>query len=307
MSIMVLLWGLLLYPVAVFPAGCQAKALPLSPSSLESYKQLSTLSPLSCRNLLPKSLPGFNHLAPLPRYLISLALYITLEQAGCPTEAHTLQQQLYRLGGVKATETLIQQLQGLQGKRRERKSDWVLFSILQLLGRRTERPGRAPRSLSTAECVSEKERQVHSVVQFLPQVGSYYNLGTAFYYAAQNCTTQAWERGQEAALDLGYDFLIGLMGITGGPGGLVAGVALKPILKSGVQSLIEYYYNNKEEAGSPSLSTDGSWQDYSIATIVGSNWKDYGVTPSMDISKPRSAEVTEATSLWSWMPFQNWG
>ncbi|XP_068935682.1 apolipoprotein F [Petaurus breviceps papuanus] len=305
MPVMVLLCGFLLYPVAAFPVGSQPKTLSLPPSSLES--QLPTLTPLSCWNLTPESLPHFNRLDPLPRYLISLALYITLEQGGCPTDAHALRQKLYRLGGVKATETLIQQLQDLPVNRTERKSNWVLFSILQFLGRRTERSGRAPRSLSNADCVYEKEQQVHGIMQFVPQVGSYYNLGTAFYYAAQNCTAQAWERAREGALDLGSDFLVGLMGTMGGPGGLVAGLALKPVVKSGVQRLIEYYYSNKDESESPLPGTDQSWQDWRT-TEMDSSWKrGHGVTPTMVRSSHMTDEVTEATSLWNWGSFKVWG
>ncbi|XP_051856248.1 apolipoprotein F isoform X2 [Antechinus flavipes] len=175
MSVLMLLCGFLLYPVTA--AGSQPKTLPPGPPTLDP--QAPIVNPLSCWDLLPESLPDFNHLAPLPRYLISLALYIPLEQAGCPTDAHNLRQQLNRLGGVKATETLLQQLQGLPRDKKDKKSDWVLFSILQLLGRRTERLGRSGRiirSLSATDCVSEKEQRVHSIIQFLPQVGSYYNL-----------------------------------------------------------------------------------------------------------------------------------
>ncbi|XP_027710899.1 apolipoprotein F [Vombatus ursinus] len=266
MPVMVLLFDfLLLYTVAALPAGSQP---PLPPSSLESQPPI--LSPVSCWKLMPESLPNFNRLDPLPRYLISLSLYISLEQAGCPTDARALRQQLYRLGGVEATETLIQQLHGLQEGSRERKSDWVLFSILQLLGS-AERLGRAPRSLSLADCVYEKEQRVYNVMRFLPQVGSFYNLGTAFYYAAQNCTAQAWDRGQEAAVDLGYDFLLGLMGTTGGPAGLIASLALKPVVKSGIQRLIEYY-SNKEGSGSPPPGTDQSWQkDWRTTTEIGNS------------------------------------
>ncbi|XP_051856246.1 apolipoprotein F isoform X1 [Antechinus flavipes] len=157
MSVLMLLCGFLLYPVTA--AGSQPKTLPPGPPTLDP--QAPIVNPLSCWDLLPESLPDFNHLAPLPRYLISLALYIPLEQAGCPTDAHNLRQQLNRLGGVKATETLLQQLQGLPRDKKDKKSDWVLFSILQLLGRRTERLGRSGRiirSLSATDCVSEKEQ-----------------------------------------------------------------------------------------------------------------------------------------------------
>ncbi|KAM8977918.1 apolipoprotein F isoform 2-T2 [Sarcophilus harrisii] len=300
MRVLMLLCGFLLCPITALPAGSQPKTLPPPPPTLDP--QAPIVSPLSCWDLLPESLPDFNHLAPLPRYLVSLALYTPLEQAGCPTDAHHLRQQLNRLGGVKATETLLRQLQGLPGNKRDKKSDRVLFSILQLLGSRTERPGRSGRtmrSLSAPDCVSEKEQRVHSIIRFLPQVGSYYNLGTAFYYAALNCTAQAWERGQEAGLDLGYDFLVGLMGVVGGPVGIVAGVALRPVVKSEARKLIEYYSSSKALG-----STAPSWQDWGVSPETGSSAKeDYGVSSGTPVADP----VTEAASLWDWGPFKIWG
>ncbi|XP_056653862.1 apolipoprotein F [Monodelphis domestica] len=302
MSGMVLLCCFLLCPIMALPGRSQPK----DPLSRES--QLPILSPLPCRSLLPGSLPSFSRLDPLPRFLISLPLYLTLERAGCPADAHALRQQLYRLGGVKATETLLRQLRDLRGHGREKNNHWVLFSILQLLGRGNKKSGRVSRSLSRAHCFDEKEQQVHSVIHFLPQLGRYYNLGTAFYYAAQDCSAQAWDRGQEAALDLGYDFLIGLSGITGGPGGVVASVALRPVFKAGVQRLIQYY-SNKEEASSPSPSTDQRWQkDWRIATEMGSSWqKSQEVTPTVGRGKHVDDEVTQGTSLWNWVSFKSWG
>ncbi|XP_044534513.1 apolipoprotein F [Gracilinanus agilis] len=301
MSGMVLLCCFLLCPITALPGRSQPK----DPLSLES--QLPILGSLPCRDLLPVSLPSFSHLAPLPRYLISLPLYITLERAGCPFDAHALRLQLYRLGGVKVTEMLIRQLRDLRGHGREKKSNQVLFSILQLLGRRNKRLGRASRSLSMADCFDEKEQQVHSVIHFMPQLGSYYNLGTAFYYAAQDCSAQAWDRGQEAALDLGYDFLIGLSGITGGPAGVMASVVLRPVFKAGVQRLIQYY-SKTEESSSPSPGTDQSWQKaWRITTEAGSSWKKgQEVTPTVGYGEHMD-EVTESTSLWNWVFFKSWG
>ncbi|XP_074126107.1 apolipoprotein F [Sminthopsis crassicaudata] len=302
MPVLMLLCGFLLYPVA---AGSQPKTLPLPPPTLDPQPPI--LSPLSCGDLLPESLPHFNHLAPLPRYLVSLALYIPLEQAGCPTDARNLRQQLHGLGGVKATETLLRQLHGLPGDKRDRKSERALLSMLQLLGRRPQRPGRSARtarSLSAPHCISEKEQRVHSIIQLLPQVGSYYNLGTAFYYAALNCTAQAWERGQEAGLDLGYDLLVGLMGVVGGPVGVAAGVVLRPVVKSEARRLIEYYYSNKEELASPPLSPGPSGQDWGLTPGAGGRpTEDHG--PSS--SELGAEEVTEAPSLWSWRSFSIWG
>lgn len=217
----------------------------LPPSQLGS--QPPTSDPLSCQALLPKSLPGFTHMPPLSKFLVGLALRNALEEAGCWADVRALQLQLYRFGGVEATQALIRHLQELQKGGR---ADWkvsvnALSSALQLLAWEQAGPKRVKRSLSNMDCENEQEQRVHNVVELLPAVGTYYNLGTALYYAIKNCTDKAKERGRDGAIDLGYDLLMTMVGMSGGPTGAVITAALKPALKAGVQRLIRYYHDEK--------------------------------------------------------------
>ncbi|XP_012383590.2 apolipoprotein F [Dasypus novemcinctus] len=251
MPVELLLCYLLLQSVEAISHGNQTEAPRHFPSSLGSQSPSS--GPLFCQDLLPKSLPGFTHMALLPRFLVGLALRNALEAAGCRLEARALQFRLYRQGGVKATQVLTRQLQGLQKGRStgSRESTEALVAALQLWAWQQPGPGRARRSLTTARCASEQEQRVHKIVQLLPVVATYYNLGTALYYATQNCSDAAKERGQDGAIDLTYDLLMAMAGLSGGPTGLLLSSALKPAVKAGVQQLIQYYY---EEEPSSSLS-----------------------------------------------------
>lgn len=238
--------------------------------------QLPSSDSFSCQFLLPESLPGFTHMPPLPKFLVGLALRNALEEAGCQAEVWALQRQLYRLGGVVATEALIRHLQELQ---KDGHGDWkvsvdALSSALQLLA--WEQPGlkRVQRSLSQPDCENEQEQSVHDVVGLLPAVGTYYNLGTALYYAIRNCPDKAKERGQDGAIDLGYDLLMAMVGTSGGPAGVVIIAALKPAMMAGVQRLIQYYYDEKE-ASTPQpkktldvTSDSSALEEMTMATLV---------------------------------------
>uniref|UniRef100_A0A8C3HKF8 Apolipoprotein F n=1 Tax=Chrysemys picta bellii TaxID=8478 RepID=A0A8C3HKF8_CHRPI len=94
---------------------------------------------------------------------------------------------------------------------------------------------------SPEACSSTRERKVHGILEWVPVVSTYYNVGTSIYYAFQNCTELAKERGIEAALDLSYDALLGLLGTAGGNLGVGIAVGLKPAVKVGVRSLISYF------------------------------------------------------------------
>lgn len=260
MPVELLLCYLLLHSVDAIPYREQTNVSMHLSSSLGSPPVFS--DSLHCQTLLPKSLPGFAHMAPLSKFLVGLALRNALEEAGCQPDAWALQLQLYRWGGVNATQGLIHYLQGLQKGRstESRVSVKALASILQLLAR--EQPGqkRVRRSFSTKDCENEHEQDVHNVIRLLPGVGTYYNLGTAFYYAIQNCSDKAKERGQDGAIDLGYDLLMTMAGLSGGPTGLVISAALKPALKAGVQQLIQYYYDEKEtNIPQTETSKEGLW------------------------------------------------
>ncbi|XP_006987413.4 apolipoprotein F [Peromyscus maniculatus bairdii] len=237
---------LLLCPVDAVSYSEPTSPSTMPPPSALGY-QLPSSDPLSCQILLPKHLPGFTHMPPLPKFLVGLALRNALEEAGCQADAWALQLQLYRLGGVEATQALIHHLQELH---KSGHSDWqvsvdALTSALQLLAWEQPGPKRVQRSFSDVDCDNEQEQSVHDLVQLLPGVGTYYNLGTAFYYATQSCSDKAKERGQDGAIDLGYDLLMAMVGLSGGPAGVVISAALKPAMKAGVQRLIRYYYDEE--------------------------------------------------------------
>uniref|UniRef100_A0A8C9BN61 Apolipoprotein F n=1 Tax=Phocoena sinus TaxID=42100 RepID=A0A8C9BN61_PHOSS len=248
-----LLCCFLLHAVDAISYGNQTNVLVHLHSSLGSW--LPSSAPLSCRALLPKSLPGFTHMALLPKFLVGLPLMIALENAGCQADVRVLQLQLYRQGSVKATQILIRHLQELEKSRSTGTGVSVdaLASALQLLAREHPDPERARRSLSIKDCEQEREQSVHNVVQLLPGVGTFYNLGTALYYAVQNCSDKAKERGQDGVIDLGYELLMAMAGLSGGPTGVMISTALKPIVKSGVQQVIQYY--NEREVNSPPPET----------------------------------------------------
>ncbi|TFK02912.1 arginase-1 [Platysternon megacephalum] len=108
---------------------------------------------------------------------------------------------------------------------------------------------------SPGACGSTRERKVHGVLQWVPVVSTYYNVGTSIYYAFQNCPALAKERGLEAALDLSYDALLVLMGGAGGNLGLGVGLELKPAVKVGVRSLINYFRQVEASAPPPPSSS----------------------------------------------------
>lgn len=91
----------------------------------------------------------------------------------------------------------------------------ALVSALQLMAKEQPGPERALRSLTSKDCENEQEQDVHNIAQLLPGVGTYYNLGTVLYYAAQNFSEKAKERGQDGVIDLGYDLLMTMIGLSG--------------------------------------------------------------------------------------------
>ncbi|XP_044277859.1 apolipoprotein F [Varanus komodoensis] len=100
-------------------------------------------------------------------------------------------------------------------------------------------------------CFSAKEQNVHSVLEWVPGVSTYYNFGTSIYFAIQGCTHLAKERAIEGAMDLGYDALISLTGGVGGIG-TIGGFALKPLYKIGVRNLASYFSQGEDSYSVPS-------------------------------------------------------
>ncbi|XP_053154257.1 apolipoprotein F [Hemicordylus capensis] len=92
------------------------------------------------------------------------------------------------------------------------------------------------------DCLSEREHNVHSIVEWVPGVSTFYNFGTSIYYATQDCTDLAKERALEGVMDLGFDML-GAM--TGGASSIL-GLGVSVGAKAGVRSLINYYRQQKE-------------------------------------------------------------
>ncbi|XP_038234203.1 apolipoprotein F isoform X2 [Dermochelys coriacea] len=111
------------------------------------------------------------------------------------------------------------------------------------------------RRRSPEACSSKREQKVHGMLEWVPLVSTYYNVGTSIYYAFQNCTELAKERGLEAALDLSYDVLLGLVGGAGGSLGFGVGMGLKPAIKVGVRSLISYFRQVEPSAALPTSSS----------------------------------------------------
>ncbi|KAH0629175.1 hypothetical protein JD844_011045 [Phrynosoma platyrhinos] len=97
------------------------------------------------------------------------------------------------------------------------------------------------------DCASERERQVHAVMEWLPVLSTFYNFGTSIYYATQDCTDLAKDRAVEGAMDLGYDALVAMTG--GAGGGIAIGIsaAVKPGVKAGMRYLIDYFSQQQEE------------------------------------------------------------
>ncbi|XP_010642977.3 apolipoprotein F [Fukomys damarensis] len=253
--------------------------------------------PFSCQALLPKSLPGFTHMALLPKFLVGLALRNALEEAGCQADLRTLELQLYRWGGLKATQLLIRHLQGLQkgGSTDSSVSLEALASALRLLAK--EHWKRVRRSPHTKDCENTREESVHNVIRLLPGVGTYYSMGTALYYAIQNCLDKAKERGKDGVIDLGYDLLIYMAGMSGGPMGVAVSASLKPALKAGIERLIQYYYEEKA-AGTlqPATSRAELWTTSSVSD------SEETVTTA-----PLTSQEASPAPYWEWALFNSHG
>ncbi|KAG2468343.1 uncharacterized protein apof [Polypterus senegalus] len=93
------------------------------------------------------------------------------------------------------------------------------------------------RSLQS-ECIDQTEEKVSRVVEWIPAVSTLYNLGTAVYYAAAQCTEVAKERAILLAVDVGTDALMAITGGTAGIAGYAVGAGVKTSLKAGIKYLM---------------------------------------------------------------------
>uniref|UniRef100_A0A493SS21 Apolipoprotein F n=1 Tax=Anas platyrhynchos platyrhynchos TaxID=8840 RepID=A0A493SS21_ANAPP len=186
---------------------------------------------VSCRALHPEALPGFQRLPPQPRALARAALALALSGASCGPEAEAAALGLQRELGTPAATALLRGLARLRDTPSPRALP-LLFT-----------PGR-PRARRDGEddaCSPPGEREAHRVLEWVPGVSVFYNLGTSIYFAFQGCEVLASERALEMAQDLGYAGLAALTAGAGGPVVMGLGLGLQPGLKAGVRALFGYF------------------------------------------------------------------
>ncbi|NXT34193.1 APOF protein, partial [Pelecanoides urinatrix] len=100
-------------------------------------------------------------------------------------------------------------------------------------------------------CNPPGEWEAHRVLEWVPGVSTFYNLGTSLYYAFHGCEALASTRALEVAEDLGYAGLAALTAGTGGPAALGLQLGLQPGLKAGVRALIGYFTSDREPPPAP--------------------------------------------------------
>uniref|UniRef100_A0A8C4XVL0 APOF protein n=1 Tax=Falco tinnunculus TaxID=100819 RepID=A0A8C4XVL0_FALTI len=198
----------------------------------------------SCQDLRPDALPGFPRL-PLPlRALARAALALALSGAACGPQAEAevlaLSQELGPTMAAALLRGLVQP--GVSAPPR-----------LCVVPTRLQRPTASTPPTPTDEdaCDPPGEREAHEVLEWVPGVSTFYNLGTSLYYAFQGCEVVASTRALEVAEDLGY---AGLAAITAGAGSPVAlglQLGLQPGLKAGVRALIGYFTADEDPPPAP--------------------------------------------------------
>ncbi|KAK4807293.1 hypothetical protein QYF61_006354 [Mycteria americana] len=100
-------------------------------------------------------------------------------------------------------------------------------------------------------CNPPGEQEAHRVLEWVPGVSTFYNLGTSLYYAFQGCEALASTRALELAEDLGYAGLAAIAASAGGPVALGLQLGLQPGLKAGVRALISYFTSDGDPPPAP--------------------------------------------------------
>ncbi|NXC92137.1 APOF protein, partial [Cercotrichas coryphoeus] len=223
---------------------------------------------IPCQTLGPHTLPGFSRLPPLPRGLARAALALALRGAGCAPQAEAEALELAQELGTPTATALLRGLARLPGAPAPRPLALLLLGLARPGGSacvgptrfQTEptpptrrfpgvRPCRRRREDEAADaCSPAGEREAHQVLEWVPGVSIFYNLGTSVYFAFQGCKAAASTRALEAAEDLGYAGLAALTGGLGGPVAMGVQMGLQPGIKAGVRALIGYFTS----AGEPS-------------------------------------------------------
>ncbi|XP_036255642.2 apolipoprotein F-like, partial [Molothrus ater] len=240
---------------------------------------------LPCQSLHPHHLPGFSRLPALPRGLARAALTLALLKAGCAPQAEAETLELARDVGTATAAALLRGLARVPGTPTPRPLALLLLRLALSPGgsacadppvpgtepplnrdsaEPTPPPSREKRELPRVQpcggavrrrrrededaCSPAGEREAHRVLEWVPGVSIFYNLGTSVYFAFQGCEATASTRALEAAEDLGYAGLAALTGGLGGPVAMGVQLGLQPGLKAGVRALIGYFTS----AGEPS-------------------------------------------------------
>uniref|UniRef100_A0A674GYD2 Apolipoprotein F n=1 Tax=Taeniopygia guttata TaxID=59729 RepID=A0A674GYD2_TAEGU len=183
---------------------------------------------IPCQTLRPDALPGFWRLPPLPRGLARAAMALALHGAGCAAMAEAEARELARELGTPAATALLRGLARVPGAPAPRPLP-------------TPRSGQAGREPDEDACSPAGEREAHRVLDWVPGVSVFYNLGTSVYFAFQGCEAVASTRALQAAEELGYAGLAALTGGLGGPVALGVQLGLQPGLKAGVRALVGYF------------------------------------------------------------------
>ncbi|XP_062462856.1 apolipoprotein F [Pezoporus occidentalis] len=261
--------GALLFLLLLLP-GSVPTALGAGPGASALLAELAQQKPsepvrdrsFPCGSLLPAALPGFPSLPALPRALVRAAMALALSAAACSPEAEAEVRGLMRELGPAAAAAL---LRGLARLRRDPAPEAVAQVLLRLAqpcapGAAASRSIAGPRCSGAVRrqrgaddaCAPPGEREAHGVLEWVPGVSAFYNLGTSVYFAFQGCEALASRRALQAAEDLGYASLAAIAAAAGGPVALGVQMGLQPGLKAGVRALIAYFTSEGEPPTVPS-------------------------------------------------------
>ncbi|NXF13727.1 APOF protein, partial [Smithornis capensis] len=231
-----------------------------------------------CQALHSDALPGFARLPPQPRALARAALALALSGASCANQAEAEVLGLARELGTPRAVALLRGLARLRGPPAPQPLALLLLSLARPRGSVCADPARlqppAPGTQPTAPsaggvrgvpgawlslcrrpsrrrrededgiwdaCSPPGEEEAHQVLEWVPGVSIFYNLGTSVYFAFQGCEATASTRALKAAEDLGYTGLATLTGALGGPVAMGVQLGLQPGLKAGVRALLRYF------------------------------------------------------------------
>lgn len=226
-----------------------------------------------CQTLGPHTLPGFSRLPALPRGLARAALALALRGAGCAPQAEAEEMELEQELGTPTATALLKGLAKIPGAPAPRPLALLLLSLArsacvdppepgmdptlpldknrEFLGVRLCRGAVRRRREDEDACSPAGEREAHRVLDWVPGVSVFYNLGTSVYFAFQGCQATASTRALEAAEDLGYAGLAALTGGLGGPVAMGVQLGLQPGLKAGVRALFGYFTSAGEPSAVP--------------------------------------------------------